>query len=67
MHAVTGYDQLVSVELELKKGVIFNSSGCCASGSRTLEVFPTEMSRAISEELDSLDIDALAAELAIYA
>lgn len=62
MSTVTGIQELETAELEIKKGVIFNTSGCCASGTRTDDFLPKETT-FIHEELDSLDIDGLIAEL----
>lgn len=65
--AVTGIDELFSAELEIKKGVIFNSSGCCATGTVSISFLPADVVQSISDELDALDIDALAAELSVFA
>lgn len=63
MSNVTGLADLHMAELELKQGVMFCTSGCCASGTKSATFLPADDAGLIEEDIDSLDIDALIAEL----
>lgn len=52
MKTVTGIEELISAELEIKKGVIFNTSTCCASGTVSYSILPTEDQEEIRVAFD---------------